>query len=68
MDEVGYPLSTKPHIQWNHTDGPLLCCRDGTPYWLTGMDRLRLYFGQTTVEQLERSAMLGAAQPKEAKS
>lgn len=49
----GYPDDSKPHIQWNHADGPLLVCRDGTPHWLTMAERLWLRLGLTTLEQLD---------------
>lgn len=45
--------NAQPHIQWNHCDGPLLVCRDGTPHWLTMAERLWLRLGLTTLEQLD---------------
>ena len=43
----------EPYIQWNHIDGPLLCCRDGTPHWLTKAEQLWMRLGLTTLEQLD---------------
>ena len=37
---IQYPKDSEPHINWNHIDGPLLTCRDGTPHWLTVTERL----------------------------
>lgn len=42
-----------PHIKWAHVDGPLLCCSDGTPIWLTLGDVLRLRLNLVTVEELD---------------
>ena len=50
---VDYPSDTKPSIQWEHVDGPLLICRDGTPHWLTRKERIWLRLGLTTIEQLD---------------
>ena len=35
----------RPHVQWNHCDGPLLVCADGTPHWLTLWERMALRAG-----------------------
>ena len=50
---IQYTADSKPHIQWNHIDGPLLCCRDGTPHWLTKLERLWLKMGLTNITQLD---------------
>lgn len=42
-----------PQVQWNHVDGPLLICSDGTPHWLTFLERGLLFFGLTTVKKLD---------------
>lgn len=52
--EVGFPADSKPHINWKHVDGPLLCCRDGTPHWLTMQERIWMRLGLTNIEQLDR--------------
>lgn len=44
----------KPTIQWNHVDGPMLICADGTPHWLTMWERLLFRAGFLTLEQLDR--------------
>ena len=48
-----YPADSQPHIVWNHIDGPLLCCRDGTLHWLTVTERLWLRMGVTHINQLD---------------
>ena len=48
-----YPADNQPHIVWNHIDGPLLCCRDGTLHWLTVTERLWLRMGVTNINQLD---------------
>ena len=53
MGTVQRGLNAEPHIQWNHVDGPLLVCRDGTPHWLTISERLWIRLGLTTLEQLD---------------
>lgn len=44
----------EPCVQWNHVDGPLLVCRDGTPHWLTLWERMALRAGLTTMDALDR--------------
>lgn len=51
---IQYPEDSEPHIQWNHIDGPLLFCRDGTPHWLTITERLWLRMGFTNINQLDK--------------
>ena len=51
--EVSRGPNAKPHVQWNHIDGPLLTCADGTPHWLTLWERLALRAGITTLEALD---------------
>lgn len=53
MGTVQRGPNAEPHIQWNHVDGPLLVCRDGTPHWLTMVERLWLRLELTTLEQLD---------------
>ena len=43
----------QPSIQWNHIDGPLLCCRDGSLHWLTTVEKLWLKMGFTNINQLD---------------
>ena len=50
---IQYPEDSEPHIQWTHIDGPLLICRDGSPHWLTMIERLFVKTGITTIEQLD---------------
>jgi len=50
---IQYPEDSEPHIQWTHIDGPLLICRDGSPHWLTMLERLFVKTGITTIEQLD---------------
>ena len=48
-----YPDDSQAHIQWNHVDGPLLCCSDGTLHWLTKLECLWLRLGFTSMNQLD---------------
>lgn len=49
-----YPADAKPHIKWDHVDGPLLTCRDGTPHWLSAWERLLMHSGFLTIDELDR--------------
>ncbi len=51
---VGYPFSSRPHLQMNHIDGPLLCLRDGRLHWLTWRERIQVFFGKTDALKLEQ--------------
>lgn len=51
---TSFPLSSRPSIQWNHIDGPLLIFRDGQLHWLSLWEKLQLRFGWTDAEKLER--------------
>ena len=44
----------EPHIQWNHVDGPVLICHDGSMHWLTMWERMALKFGFITVKSLDK--------------
>lgn len=44
---------SEPRIQYNHVDGPLLTCSDGTLHWLTMKERMWLHFGFTSVAALD---------------
>lgn len=60
---VEYPIGSKPHIVWEHVDGPMLCCHDGAVHWLTLYERLILAIGTTTLEELdEKHCHRGATQ------
>lgn len=48
-----YPKDTQPIIQWNHDDGPLLICKDGTPHHLTKLECLYLRLGFTNIHKLD---------------
>jgi hypothetical protein len=43
----------EPFIQWNHVDGPLLCCSDSSLHWITWRERLMLWLGLTTVARID---------------
>lgn len=53
MQTDSHPKDADPYIQWNHIDGPLLVCSDGTLHWLTAIERLCLLVGLTNVKQLD---------------
>ena len=50
---ISYPSDSKPRLELNHIDGPLLICRDGTPHWLSFAEVLSLKMGFTNVNQLD---------------
>lgn len=50
---ISYPQDSQPHIQWNHADGPVLFCKDGTVHWLTLLERLWLRAGLLSIEKLD---------------
>lgn len=50
---VSFPADSKPDIQWDHIDGPLLHCTDGTIHWLTLLERLYMKIGILSLEQLD---------------
>jgi hypothetical protein len=49
---ISYPEDSKPHIDWNRLDGPLLICKDGTLHWLTQKERLWMKLGFTNIDRL----------------
>jgi hypothetical protein len=51
---VSFPEDSKPDIQWNHIDGPMLNCTDGSIHWLTLLERLYMKIGILTIEELDR--------------
>lgn len=51
---IQYPSDSKPHIKWDHIDGPLLYCADGQIHWLTLLERLYFKMGLITLEELDR--------------
>ena len=50
---ISYPETSRPHIQANHIDGPLLVLRDGRLHWLTPWERFLFWLGFETAETLE---------------
>lgn len=44
---------TKPHIQWNHVDGPMLHTSTANCHWLTLWERLMMKAGLMTIEELD---------------
>ncbi len=50
---VSYSPDSEPHIKWDHIDGPLLYCTDGTIHWLTLLERLYFKMGWVTLEELD---------------
>lgn len=43
----------RPSVQWNHVDGPMLRCCDGSIHWLTWKERFLIWIGRITVESLD---------------
>lgn len=52
---VGYPEGMKLYVNWRHVDGPLLHCTSGTLHWLTWRERMRLFFGLTTIDEIDEA-------------
>lgn len=50
---VSFPISSRPHINRRHIDGPLLTFRDGQMHWLTMWERILLALGLMDAEKLE---------------
>lgn len=53
VSAIGYPIESTAKLQHNHIDGPLLTCTDGTPHFLTLIERLMLSLHLTSVEVLD---------------
>ena len=51
---VGWPDCSRPTINVNHIDGPVLWMRNGEMHWLTLWERLLLWLGKTDALALER--------------
>jgi|HubBroStandDraft_6_1064221.scaffolds.fasta_scaffold578518_2 hypothetical protein len=51
---IGWPKSSRPYINRNHIDGPLLYMRNGELHWLTFGERVALMFGWVDALSLER--------------
>ncbi len=51
---VGFPTYSRPSIQPNHIDGPLLVLRDGQLHWLTLWERIQFALGWTDAEKIEQ--------------
>ena len=47
------PPIAAPHIDWNHTDGPLLVCHNNTSHLLTSSEIIWVHFGWATAESLD---------------
>jgi hypothetical protein len=50
----GYPSGSRPSIQWDHIDGPLLCFRNGELHWLTWRERFWCWLGCEDAYSLEK--------------
>ncbi len=51
---IGFGEDSKADINWDHVDGPLLYCRDGSIHWLTWFERFCLYFGFIDINYLDK--------------
>lgn len=51
---VSRQAGAEPHIKWNHVDGPMLTCRDGSAHWLTMWERFLFRAGFLTLEELDK--------------
>ena len=54
QDGFRYPVGNRPHIKWDHPDGPLLYLRNGEIHWLTGWELYRCWLKWDDAESLER--------------
>lgn len=45
---------TKPRIQWEHVDGPVLIYSDGQLHWLTWREKIACLFAFTDAETLQK--------------
>ena len=50
---ISCPEDSTPHIQWDHIDGPLLHCTDGSIHWLTLLEKMYMRIGILTIEELD---------------
>lgn len=50
---VGWPADSRPSIQANHIDGPLLHFRNGELHWLTLRERFLFWLGLVDAYSLE---------------
>ncbi len=51
----------KPHIKWNHIDGPVMHLSDCRMHWLTWPERIALWLRLTTVERINRKRTMQEA-------
>ena len=51
---IPHPPTDDPMIVWNHVDGPLLICKDGTPHWLSLFERLMVRANMMTITHLDQ--------------
>jgi hypothetical protein len=54
---VGYPAGIEPKVNWKHIDGPLLYTSDAGLHWLTYWERIQLFFGWTTIREIDRKRL-----------
>lgn len=50
----GWPAESRPSIQMNHIDGPVLYFRNGEIQWLTLFERFMVWVGRADAFSLER--------------
>lgn len=50
---VGFRADSRPSINWEHIDGPLLYYRDGQLHWLTWRERFRCWMGWDDADSIE---------------
>jgi hypothetical protein len=55
VNGVGIPKGVRPFINWKHIDGPLLYTSDCGLHWLTYRERIKLFFGLTTIDEIDRA-------------
>jgi hypothetical protein len=53
-DGVGYRASNRPHIKWDHEDGPLLYFRNGETHGLSRREILQCWLKWDDADSLER--------------
>ena len=53
MTQTASSDNSPPYIRYGHVDGPILIMRNGGCKWLSISERIKLWFGIVTLEDLE---------------
>lgn len=47
-------LLAEPHIKWDHVDGPMLVCRDGSLHWPTRIELILVKLDLVSLTKLDQ--------------